>query len=341
MGVCGSEQKRREKVGGKKHEIKESNKKEKKKEEKILSLETENLLLLKSDYILSLKDSKREDITKYYKLSSEIIGEGTGGTVCTGENSLGTFAIKRINKDKLLDIESLMQEVKYSKLNHPNIIKYYDIFEDLKTISFVMELGDGGDLFDFILNSPLGKLTVDLTLDLLIQILDVLKFLHNEVKIIHRDLKPENFMILIGENDRPIIKLIDFGYAIDIPENNKLLFEVVGTLSYSSPELLNKFGYNEKIDIWSLGIIIFNMLTGLEPFNNDTDSQLESQIKFKKIQFDFIDNEQMRDLVRKMLERNPHKRISANEAFDIVSEIKKERDLEYEKEMCKNIEENE
>ena len=335
MGVCGSNQKEIEEMRKNKNKntniINNSNTQKnitnKKKEEEIL--------ILKQDYILSSNNVKRDDITKYYKISSEIIGNGTTGFVYIGENEKGKFAIKRINKDKLTDIESIKQEVKYSKLNHENIIKYYEIFEDLKTISFVMELCDG-DLFDFVLNTPEQKLSIDLCIEITIQILKVIKFLHYEKNIIHRDLKPENFMINIGENNYPIVKLIDFGFAENIPKD-KLLFEIVGTLDYSAPEVISHFGYNEKMDIWSIGIIIFNMLTGLEPFKSDNTSTLIDEIKFKKINFNLIEDEKMRNLVMKMLERNCRKRINANEAYDIIMNIKKERDLEYEKEINDQI----
>ena len=335
MGVCGSNQKEIEEMRKNKNKntniINNSNTQKnitnKKKEEEIL--------ILKQDYILSSNIVKRDDITKYYKISSKILGNGTTGFVYIGENEKGKFAIKRINKDKLTDIESIKQEVKYSKLNHENIIKYYEIFEDLKTISFVMELCDG-DLFDFVLNTPEQKLSIDLCIEITIQILKVIKFLHYEKNIIHRDLKPENFMINIGENNYPIVKLIDFGFAENIPKD-KLLFEIVGTLDYSAPEVISHFGYNEKMDIWSIGIIIFNMLTGLEPFKSDNTSTLIDEIKFKKINFNLIEDEKMRNLVMKMLERNCRKRINANEAYDIIMNIKKERDLEYEKEINDQI----
>ena len=136
MGVCGSNQKEIEEMRKNKNKntniINNSNTQKnitnKKKEEEIL--------ILKQDYILSSNNVKRDDITKYYKISSKILGNGTTGFVYIGENEKGKFAIKRINKDKLTDIESIKQEVKYSKLNHENIIKYYEIFEDLKNNKF-------------------------------------------------------------------------------------------------------------------------------------------------------------------------------------------------------------
>jgi len=331
MGICNSNQKEFEEKRKNKNKNNNLNT-----EKKISNNKKESeILKVKSEYILSSANVKRDDITKYYKISSEIIGNGTTGFVYIGENEKGKFAIKRINKGKLTDIESIKQEVKYSKLNHENIIKYYDIFEDLKTISFVMELGDG-DLFDFILKSPEHKLSIDLCIEITIQILKVIKFLHYEKNIIHRDLKPENFMIIIGEDNYPIVKLIDFGFAENIPKD-KLLKEVVGTLDYTAPEVISRFGYNEKADIWSIGIIIFNMLTGLEPFKSDNLNVLEDEIKFKKINFNVIQDEKMRNLVMKMLERNCRKRIDAKEAYDMIMNIKKERDLQYEKEINEQI----
>ena len=203
-----------------------------------------------------------------------------------------------------------------------------------------MELGDG-DLFDFIINTPEHKLPIDLCIELTLQILNVLKYLHYDLGIIHRDLKPENFMIIIGENNNPIIKLIDFGLATNIPEDGKLLYDNIGTIDYSAPEVINYYGYNEKMDIWAIGIIIFNMLTGYEPFKSDNTSLLKEEIKFKKLNFNIIEDEQMRNLIKRMMERDMNKRINAKEAYDIVLKIKQERDMIYEKELDKHIMERE
>ena len=287
----------------------------------------------KGDYILPEKLSKRDDINKYYKLSSEVLGEGSSGTVCIGENSKGKFAIKRINKSKIKNIEDIIKEAEFSKLKHKNIIKYYEVYEDLKSISFVMELGQGGDLYDFIVNSPIGHLPLDLCIDLTVQILDVLNYIHNEIGIMHRDLKPENFMITIDKNNHPLIKLIDFGFATFIPKNGKLLHEFLGTPQYCSPEIVSRYGYNEKSDIWSAGIILFNMITGYEPFKGESLSSLSDDIKYKKINFEYIEDDKLRSLVEKMLEREIYKRINAKDAFDIAKKIKEERDREYNKEI--------
>jgi len=288
---------------------------------------------LKEDYLLPKNLVKRDDINKYYKLSSEIIGQGSSGIVCIGENSNGKFAIKRINKSTIKNLNDIIKEVKFSQLKHKNIIKYYEVYEDIKTISFVMELGQGGDLYDFIVNSPINHLPLDLCIDLTVQILDVLNYIHNEVGIMHRDLKPENFMITIDKYNHPVIKLIDFGFATFIPKNGKMIHEFLGTPQYCSPEIVSRFGYNEKSDIWAAGVILFNMITGYEPFSGESLYSLSDDIKYKKINFEYIKDDKLRSLVEKMLQREISKRINAKDAFEIAKKIKEDRDREYNKEI--------
>ena len=216
-------------------------------------------------------------------------------------------------------------------------MNYIEIFEDLKYINCVMELAQGGDLFDFILNHPLGHLPDDIAIDLLIQIFEVLDYLHTEKNIIHRDLKPENFLVYIDENNNPILKLIDFGLATYTPKDNKKLNEIVGTRAYSAPEVIEKCGYSEKIDEWATGVIMFNMLTGYEPFVGKTPSQLKDNIRFSRINFELIKNEELRELDKKLLNRYVQKRISAKEALEIINNIKNGNIQEDENE---NIDEN-
>ena len=293
------------------------------------------------DYILPTTLSIHDDITKFYTISNEILGQGASGTVCIGENSKGKFAIKRINKMSIKSVDGVYKEAEFAKLDHPNIIKYYAVYEDLKTISFVMELAEGGDLFDFITSSPLGHLPLDISIDLMVQICETLVYLHFTKKIVHRDLKPENFMITIS-NDMPIIKLIDFGMSTFIRDGEELN-EFLGTPQYAAPEIVCHCPYNEKVDIWATGVILFNMLTGYEPFKGESRSTLDDEIKFKEINFELIDYEPMKEFCQKLLERVASDRIDAKMALKIAKDIKDEREeyfKEEEEKEKKNINNN-
>ena len=284
---------------------------------------------IKDDYLLPETYAKHDDITKYYKISPFFLGKGSSGVVCEAESSTcEKFAIKRINKSSLKPSHNIHKEAEFNlSINHPNIIKCYDIYEDIKTISFVMELGEGGDLFDFIVNTPTGQVPLDASIDIAEQILSTVTYLHTEKGIVHRDLKPENFMVTINEQNRPLVKLIDFGLATYIPKDkNSPLTEYVGTPQYAAPEVVNHDCYDEKVDIWSTGVILFNMLTGNEPFRGESRSELNDQIKYKRVNFSLLENDSMRELVKKMLERDVKMRVSANEALEMIRKIKKERD---------------
>ena len=297
--------------------------------------------IFENDYLLPVNLAKRCDLSKYYKISGKIIGEGASGQVCIGEKDNKKYAIKRIRKDKIKIPNQMIVEAEISlNIKHRNIMNYIEIFEDLKYINCVMELAEGGDLFDFILNHPLGHLPDDIAIDLLIQIFEVLDYLHTEKNIIHRDLKPENFLVYIDENNNPILKLIDFGLATYIPKDNKKLNEIVGTRAYSAPEVIEKCGYSEKIDEWATGVIMFNMLTGYEPFVGKTPSQLKDNIRFSRIKFELIKNEELRELDKKLLNRYVQKRISAKEALEVINNIKNGNIQEDEDENENNDENN-
>ena len=216
---------------------------------------------LSTDYLLD--NSIHSPITSKYKIIGGGVGKGSYGEVLMGIDKSGKqFAIKRMKKKKILKGQLLANEVRIgTKMHHQNILGIKEVYEDIKTISFVMEYCDGGDLFDFITKNPQGKLDDINTIDILIQILSALNYLHNEENICHRDLKPENFLISISEQNRPIVKLIDFGFAQYISKGQKMSGKI-GSIMYMAPEILKSQPYDEKIDIWSSGVIFFNMITG-------------------------------------------------------------------------------
>ena len=208
------------------------------------------------------------------------------------------------------------------KLKHQNIIKYYEIYEDINFINIVMELGDS-DLFDLIVNSPNGIVPDLLAIDLLTQIFDVINFLHVN-KIIHCDIKPENFVVKFDKNKKtfPVLKLIDFGNSRKMDNEGDNLKNFSGTLCYMAPELFEKNGFNEKVDEWAAGILMYNLLTGCDPFLSESDSDFRDKVLFKEIDFNLIKNERLRELNKKLLNRFVAKRISAKEALEEIKIIK-------------------
>ena len=288
-----------------------------------------NLSTEKYKYLLPETIAKRKDITNDYKLSKNIVSSGATSLLYIGENNQKEkFAVKRVVKSGVVKKQKmLIREAELCfKLNHKNIIKYYEIYEDINFINIVMELGDT-DLFELIVNSP-NEIVPDLfTIDVLIQIFEVIDYLHSN-NIIHCDIKPENFVLKFdksNKNNVPILKLIDFGNSrnMGIGDNAKLK-NFVGTKEYMAPEIFEDNCFNEKVDEWAAGIIMYNMLTGCDPFKGESDSNYREKILYKEINFNLIKNERLRDLNKKLLERYVAKRISAREALEEIKSIKNE-----------------
>ena len=280
-------------------------------------------------YILPERIAKREDINKKYKISKKMLGDGATSMVFLAENlSKKKFAIKQIPKEKIeLQKKIILNEAEICLiLNNKNIIKYYEIYEDLNFVNVVMEPGET-DLFELIINSPFGYIPEEIAIDFLIQIFEVIDYLHSKINIVHCDIKPENFVVKFDKenSNKPILKLIDFGNARRKPKNKERLYNFSGTKEYMAPEALENSGFNEKVDEWAAGIIMFNMLTGADPFigPNESDSEYRDNIKFKEIKFQYIKNERLRELNKKLLNRYMAKRITAKEALIELKDIKK------------------
>lgn len=277
-----------------------------------------------------------DNFCKYHSIDHDYIfedsiGEGAYGKVSIARNKMGNkFAIKQIFKSSIKVKESIKNEAKINmSVSHPNIAKCYSIYEDESSIYFVMDLIEGGTLLDFMKNSPEGHLDEEDSLDLLIQILTTLDYLHNQKSIVHRDIKPENFLIVI-ENDIPKIKLIDFGFACFIPREN-YMHEILGTRSYMAPEMIEEGTYTKMADLWSTGVLFYNLLTGYSPFSCEED-QLEDEIVNGYIDFDIILNSELRKLCQGLLDKLPDCRLNAKNALKKALEIKSSLENILEKE---------
>ena len=267
--------------------------------------------------------TKKDDINKYIKITDTFLGKGLTGIVRVGLNSKGEkFAVKSVWKADVMKNNYFKKEIEITlSLENENCIKCYEIYEENSAIHFVLELISGGDLFDHIINSPKKKLDENEVITLFRQMLKSLIYLHNELKVCHRDIKPENFLLYI-ENNRNKIKLIDFGFSDYIPENNYLI-DPIGTPQYCAPEIYQSQKYDYKADMWSLGVVLYNMVNGTQPFklHNNNQDLIREDVLHKEINFDGFENEGLKNLCKNLLERDPNKRFSAVQALSALSLI--------------------
>ena len=249
------------------------------------------------------------------------LGEGEFGKVKSAEEikTGQKVSIKILNKNKIQGKENfnqIVREIKILKeLNHPNLIKLYQIIEDNNNYYIVTEYASGGELFNLIVkNKHLTENDASIFFTQLIFALEFLKIKN----ISHRDIKPENILI---RNNKELL-LIDFGLSCQFNEG-ELINTPCGSPCYAAPEMLLGNNYNGLAsDIWSCGIVLFTMVCGYLPYEEETNEKLYKKIYSTKLEIPDRISSQCKDLLNKLLEVNPRKRPS-------LEEIKNHKFLNY------------
>ena len=266
-----------------------------------------------------------DSIYEIYK--SKKLGTGTYSSVllgkCISEKKAKEIkridklvAIKKINIANLsingakmltTEIEIMKEIINYS---HPNIIKCYDVIDDIDVIYIVMEYCDGGDFSSLLIKKPIKYEYIKYFFQ---QIIKAMVFLHDN-KIIHRDIKPKNILIL---NKEKILKLADFGFAKHL-DTFKRTLTVCGSPLYMAPEIYQKVGYTESVDVWSLGIILYEMVYGKHPLNDCIDPKTLANFVMNDDIYipenKYVDKSCL-NLLKKMLKRKEADRITIEKLF--------------------------
>ncbi|MCU0464234.1 MAG: serine/threonine-protein kinase, partial [Anaerolineae bacterium] len=255
-------------------------------------------------------------LAKRYDLDDDPIGQGGMGTVFRGVDleTGQTIAAKRLKPEAVKSDPQLLERFEREgdalrRLNHPNIVKMLGTVDNKKEHFIILEYVPGGDLGDLL--KAKGRLSIERTLQIGIELSDALTRAHY-LKIIHRDLKPAN--VLMGEDNVP--KLTDFGVAhIGGAGSVTGAGLAVGTPDYMSPEAVNGEEVDDRADIWSMGVMLFEMLTGRHPFKGDAVTNTLINILTQQQP----DLETLRpetpvalvDLIGRMLQKDPNARISS------------------------------
>jgi len=258
-------------------------------------------------------------IKKNYTILN-IIGNGNFSKVSLAvKNQDGSqYAIKTIYLDKinykLKHIEAIINEIKISKmLDNPNITKLYEVYFSNSSINLVFEYLKGGELFEY-LDTKLS-FSEEEARNIIQKLVSIVKYIHSK-GVIHRDLKPEN-ILLEDREDLLSFKIADFGLSIKSAKN-ELQYVRCGSPGFVAPESLNKQGYNQKADIFSIGVIAFILLTGSPPFQGETFKETLIANKICNINFDCEElklvSPQAFKFIKDTLERDPVMRITAEEA---------------------------
>ena len=265
----------------------------------------------------SLNQLKLKQISFEDYIIKETIGKGTFSKVKLGINKITgeKVAIKILDKSKIVekeDLERIVREMSIlSKMDHKNVIKVFQIYEDSNNFLIIMEYCEGGELFNYIVKK--GRLSEEEASFFFYQIVNGVEYIFSK-GVAHRDLKPEN--LLLTHNN--IIKIIDFGLSNYFDGENDLITPC-GSPCYASPEMVSGKNYNGfNIDIWATGIILFAMVCGYLPFENPDNDKLFELILKAELDFPEHLSEICKDLIKKILVTDPNKRIN-------IEQIKKHK----------------
>uniref|UniRef100_K3W6K2 Protein kinase domain-containing protein n=1 Tax=Globisporangium ultimum (strain ATCC 200006 / CBS 805.95 / DAOM BR144) TaxID=431595 RepID=K3W6K2_GLOUD len=256
----------------------------------------------------------------------DLIGRGAFSMVylCRRKATQQIFAVKVINKMLCVKKKTLRDEITVLlRVKHANIISLEEVYESEQELLLVMERVTGGELFERIVQ--VGVYSERQAAEIVANLLSALNYLHS-CNIVHRDIKPEN--ILLASHDSAEVKLSDFGIAKVLEEEGEdarsrgRAYTSCGTDYYVAPEVLKGEGYDNKVDLWSLGVVVYIMLCGFPPFMED-ESSFESV--YEKIRSGVLEfpapywtniSEEGKDLIRKLLNVVPHERYSAAQALE-------------------------
>lgn len=262
-------------------------------------------------------DPKLEDV---FKLDKQL-GKGAFGVVKLGihKKTGEHLAVKSISKAKLVckeDVKDVQAEVAIMNLvaGHQNVVTLKSTYEDKEAVHLSMELCAGGELFDSIVES--GNFSEKKAAQVFRKMVQVVHHCH-ELGVMHRDLKPENFLLTSKGTDGEL-KLTDFGLGVFFKPGERFR-DLVGSPYYVAPEVLRK-NYSHEADMWSLGVILYILLSGLPPFWGDTEEQifkmvLRGHIDFKTDPWPKL-SDAAKECVKLLLEQDPSKRATAQ---DILS----------------------
>ncbi|KAE9602734.1 hypothetical protein Lal_00049711 [Lupinus albus] len=259
------------------------------------------------------------NLKEEYKIGRKL-GQGQFGTtfLCTHVSTGRTYACKSIPKRKLFckeDYDDVWREIQimHHLSEHPNVVRIHGTYEDSMAVHLVMEICEGGELFDRIVQK--GHYSEREAAKLIKTIVEVVEACHS-LGVMHRDLKPENFLFDSVQEDAKL-KATDFGLSV-FYKPGESFSDVVGSPYYVAPEVLRKH-YGPESDVWSAGVMLYILLSGVPPFWAETEPGIFRQILMGKIDFQSQPwpsiSDSAKDLIRKMLDQNPRTRPTAHEVL--------------------------
>jgi 5'-AMP-activated protein kinase catalytic alpha subunit len=265
----------------------------------------------KSEQKINLLMETNSNLTDFYSIDSDL-GEGTFGKVKLGTHRLSKekVAIKILEKEKIADEsdrERVSREIQILKLiRHPNITQLYEIIEDKTNLYLIMEYSHGGELFEYIVAQQ--KIKEVEASKFFQQIIDGVQYIH-KLNVVHRDLKPENLLL----DDKMNIKIVDFGLS-NLYSPGQLLKTACGSPCYAAPEMIEGLKYKGlNADIWSCGVILFALICGYLPFDdNDTQALYQKIMRGEYSIPSFISNPAT-DLIKRILNTDPEKRLTIDQ----------------------------
>lgn len=265
-------------------------------------------------------------VKKDYNITKTELGKGKFGVVKlayhkkTGESRAIKVMEKKDRTEK--DLNLMRREVDVMRrIDHPNCIKFFNVYETRDKIFIVMELLWGGQMLDRIVERD--HFSEMEAARCFVQIMSGIEYLHHN-GVVHRDLKPENIMFA-NEDEDSILKIVDFGLGRavepeELDSGRARFWSRCGSPNYVAPEVLNRRGYGMECDIWSAGVILYITLTGVPPFNQSTVERKFASIK--KAEFSFPEqmwawiSEEAKDLLTRMLTLDTNKRLDCTECLN-------------------------
>lgn len=270
-------------------------------------------------FLLVFEQPVPSEISNFHFEPMKLIGKGGFSKVILArkKDSSRLFAIKRINKDFIVQEnkvqQMLVEKQILEKVHHPFVINLHWAYQTANDLNLVMDFCPGGELFFHL--QHLGRFTEEHAQFYFCEILLGLEYIHS-LNIIYRDLKPENILLDIDGH----VCIIDFGLSKFLENSRERSFSFCGSPEYMSPEMLQKQGHGRTVDFYSLGALLFEMLTGLPPYYHPNRKEMYSRILNEPISFPNYIGKMARNLMRGLLQKQPTHRLGS---FEGAVEVKK------------------